>query len=743
MSALNQQWRNLFFTLLVGLIASVTSFSVLADTIIANASASYNLSGVSPLVPFFDGNLSTCVSSYSCQWHWTYGDGSSSDPAVDATGSRSSSHTYRVAGTYTVTLTVTIMVPTGTKPKATTSLQVTVQQGESLNSYVNTCKQQLGFNDADIPTNLNCATGVLFAPPNPPVNDFFGYARVNNDVDLAFACRWVNNGNATGDLFTPPFVQAASIELLVNNHRTGKTCFFKARDQILQPNGNTTFISPSIAIVSPTVAANAAPNTTQANYWDLPIELDRSTPCADCHVAGPYIATPRIVPFLAQFGVLNNGHDTYGRYLDSSNHPAGNYQIVGSTFAHFNDLALSNNVPVGDTCTLGCHSIGYNSLTGDINLGRNTLIPGITSVIDINGAGPTDISISAAGVMRPYNDDSNYRWINRDVPGDDGAEVETFTSSKSFPASQLSCGVPTVLEAHTVGSTANFSTTDLAGLPDKLSIFNAREGLVCLSSDQPGGRQCNNYSVKYQCSDGSWSGVYDVDSPTFGGDYEQRTSQANVCSSKPGMTAIAIQATVAVNGVTKIINGPADRLAQFSPTGLVCRNSEQPNGASCSNYVVRYRGCQAPSQATLVKLKSAWVNPPTFSDRFLTTTNTSSGSETRAQGNNYQYPSQDWVVEFGSGGVVRLKDVWSGKYLTATSTAEQATVVVQNTNAGLTLQQWVIESVSGITTEKRLRNIGSGRYLTVGNYTSDPYYAPMYSQSLSNQNWTSQRWLIQ
>jgi hypothetical protein len=273
-------------------------------------------------------------------------------------------------------------------------------------------------------------------------------------------------------------------------------------------------------------------------------------------------------------------------------------------------------------------------------------------------------------------------------------------------------------------------------------VFNAREGLVCLSSDQPNGRQCNNYSVKYQCSDGSWSGVYDVDSPTFGGDYEQRSNQANVCSSKPGMTAIAIQATVIVNGVTKVVNGPADRLAQFSPTGLVCRNSEQPNGASCSNYVVRYRGCQDPSQAYLVKLKNAWVNPPTFGDRYLTTTNTASGSETRAQGNNYQYPSQDWIVENIANGMVRLKDIWSGKYLTASNTNELATVVVQNANAGLNLQQWVIESING-SAEKRLRNIGSGRYLTVGNYTNDPYFAPIYSQSLSNQNWASQRWLLQ
>ena len=45
--------------------------------------------------------------------------------------------------------------------------------------------------------------------------------------------------------------------------------------------------------------------------------------------------------------------------------------------------------------------------------------------------------------------------------------------------------------------------------------------------------------------------------------------------------------------------------------------------------------------------------------------------------------------------------------------------------------------------EVRFRNVGSGRYLTVGNYTSDPYFAPMFSQTLSAQNWASQRWVVQ
>ena len=531
--------------------------------------------------------------------------------------------------------------------------------------------------------------------------------------------------------------------MFLSNHRTSKTCFFKARDKILAANGTTPGFDPSINIVSPTVAATAAPGTPAANYWVSPIELDRELPCTDCHVAGPFIATPRIAPFLAQFGLLNNGHDTYGRYLDANNNPTGNYRIVGSTFSgHLSSLALANNVPVEQTCTSGCHAIGYNSTASTIfgSIGA-ILLPSITEVF--SGTSDPALSVVTSGSMEPTSDSSHYRWINGDTPGD-GVEIESFTASKNrFPVSQYFCAVPSVLEAHAVGSTWNLSTTDMAKLPDKLNAFNTREGLVCLNSDQPNGKQCNNYAVSYLCNDKTTSGPYDTDSPTFGGDHEERFNHSNVCTptaGSPNRAPIAIRATTTVNASTLVVTGPNDRLAQFSPTGLVCRNSDQPNGGQCSNYVARYRSCTQEDTAYLAKLKNSWTNPPTFTDRYLTTTNNVNGAETRAQGNNYQYPSQDWIVEVVSGSTVRMKDVWSGKYLTASSNNEQAAVVVNNSDPALTRQRWVIETVG---TEVRLRNVGTGRYLTVGNYTSDPYFAPMYSQSLSNLNWASQRWVIQ
>jgi len=41
----------------------------------------------------------------------------------------------------------------------------------------------------------------------------------------------------------------------------------------------------------------------------------------------------------------------------------------------------------------------------------------------------------------------------------------------------------------------------------------------------------------------------------------------------------------------------------------------------------------------------------------------------------------------------------------------------------------------------RIKNVGSGRYLTVGTSTGDQYFVPILSQTL-NSTWASQRWIV-
>jgi hypothetical protein len=347
--------------------------------------------------------------------------------------------------------------------------------------------------------------------------------------------------------------------------------------------------------------------------------------------------------------------------------------------------------------------------------------------------------------MPPYDEGSDYRWINRDNPIGDGVDIETFTASKKrFPVLRT-CGVPTVLEAHVIGSDVNFSTDQMSLIPDKLRWFDLRDGLVCLNSDQGLGKKCSDYAVRYECPNGTWTPFYNKDTvANDDGDHEERIKDVLQAKTFCGAMPVGIQAQVLSGGtVVAQVNGPKDKLQQFSASGLICNDADQSNGQHCSSYVVRYRDCRASSEAYLAKVKNSWTSPPSFTSRYLTATNNANDSETRAQENNYQYPSQDWIIEIVAGGnTIRLKDMWSGKYLTASGNNDMASVLVHDSDTSLMRQQWIIDTIAN-SDEVRFRNVGSGRYLTVGNYTSDPYFAPIYSQSLSSQNWPSQRWLIE
>jgi len=759
--------HSVFLTSVLACLALLVGAPALAYTVIADASQSTGLSGIAPWTPNLVGGACTDVpTNYSCQWHWKFGDGTISDPTVDATGQQSAVHTYKFAGTYTVTLTVEVITPTTPRPTASTSLTVIVLQGETLNSYVTTCKQQLVFTDADmaaIAGSLNCNKGVLFAPSTNVVNDYFGYARVNDNVDLAFACRWANNPG-TG-IKTPPFSRAVSLELLINNHQNGNTCFFQASSA--NTDGSAKDIST--AIVSPTVAAAAAPNTAEADFWNVPIQLDRNLICVDCHVAGPYISTPRIAPFLARFGLLNNGHDTFGLTPNAQNNPVGNCHIVGSTFAHFNNIVASENVVTANTCANGCHSIGYNSTQGSITAVLNgsidTLLPAIASVVDNNGTSTPDISVSTSGVMPPvYDELSNYRWVNLDVPGN-GVETENFADAMNHVANSIvpvlfhgydsnnpslpsnpSCtnpgyDVPSGLEAHAVGVPANFgfNTTQMAQLPDRLRTFNLKEGLVCLNSDQESGHQCSGYSIRYLCSinningAANWSSWYN-NANSSDGDHEERYRHQNICG---GVTPIAIEAEVVTPGNWPMdLMGPNDRLARFTQYGLTCNASDQVDGR-CSNYVVRYDGCSAP--------------PSTQSNKMLTNVyaigkqlTAASSSLTKGQAHNNGWNTQQWNIEpVANTEYVRVHNPGTNIYLTVTSTAEQATVGTATLN-NTASEMWTIETISG-NSAFRFKNLFSGKYLTIAdprNLPSTPDYLPIYSQGL-NTGWTSQLWIIQ
>ena len=69
--------------------------------------------------------------------------------------------------------------------------------------------------------------------------------------------------------------------------------------------------------------------------------------------------------------------------------------------------------------------------------------------------------------------------------------------------------------------------------------------MVCLNSDQPGGRRCNDYRVSYRCPgrEGEWLPWQNTDQNTADdGDHEERSRSIAAATSYCGGVPVAMQA---------------------------------------------------------------------------------------------------------------------------------------------------------------------------------------------------------
>lgn len=595
------------------------------------------------------------------------------------------------------------------------SCPTTASAAPTLQQQVATCKT--GMNITTTLPGGDCFGPNTFPagdfPTNPPTTgpliDRVGTVSVNEQVDMVFRCRNVNYTNKTvmGDVRT-------SLEIILHNRQTGGTCFFSSQG----PGGNNAFTT---AGTFPSMDASAA-----VNY---PLSKDQA--CTNCHdMGGPYIiADAAAAKTMGLLGILNNGHDTMNtRYnildADPASQVTQNGQVSG--------MGPRTDFGCG---SFSCHNtgrlVGFD-IDADVNIVRNLLSP----------------------VMPPNFDESSYyRWINLDTPTNStpssGVEAENFASAMSttvtaVPNVALATGlcsgpaVPASMEAHVIGldDQFSFSTDQMALLPDRVRTFNLKDGLACINADQEFSQQCHDYGVRYLCSvtntgTGStptWSGWYFTDSPSGDGDHEERSRDSNICG---GATPIAIQAQVTVNGTTLFIMGPNDCLARFSPFGLTCNNADQPDG-KCSNYVVRYHGCNQVGNPFTAILTGS------FSAIELTASSSTNGAPAKGQPNNPAWNTQHWMVTT----VPNTEYVWIGNtgtntYLNVTSTAESAVVVTSTLNTSSTGEQWIMEGVSQ-SDVVRFKNLFSGKYLTIGDTSN---FAPIYSQSL-NTSLARQRWVV-
>ena len=627
-----------------------------------------------------------------------------------------------------------------------------------LQTYVQQCGTELHFNASDVPA-LNCNTGVLFAKEFKTfINDYLIYKRINDTVDLTAACRWL-------DVDPPNATSAASIEMLIHNRQNGETCFFSAQD-----TGQDTTHPVPVAIVSPTNFPSADAfwlSPTQLNNKQLPYDQGFGATdyvrCVGCHTDGPYIASMRIAPMLARFGLLNDRHDTYAN-MTAANH----YHAVGSN-AYNDSLSGTNAFKAWDSiiyiktsnasngCSSSCHALASNPNNPPTpTLLSPTGVPFFllpSMQVDIDQL----LNASPPG-MPPYDSLSEYRWINLDTPGD-GVETESYLDSLNATSTlvprlftmNFNCpqpSVPTSISAHTVGvAEENSMSTNISVVGGQIKngntgeymrLFSLKDGLVCLNADQDPGITCHDYDVSYLCPNGTWTAFFNQTVNSSGGDDHEERSFVNsqVTAACGGAAPVGIQARSFMNVrgslVPQIVIGPNDRLARFSQYGLTCNNSDQPDG-QCSNYVVNYSSCASPPSAVTNRLTSAW------SGMLLAATSSANNTAVKGVPLNASSSLQQWVVEpVANTEYVRLRNVGTNTYLNVTSQSESATVV-SSTSSTATSQRWLVEGVTNGFLQYRLRNLWSGKYLTINNTSN---FASILSQS-KNASWASQRWTMQ
>jgi Ricin-type beta-trefoil lectin domain-like len=148
-----------------------------------------------------------------------------------------------------------------------------------------------------------------------------------------------------------------------------------------------------------------------------------------------------------------------------------------------------------------------------------------------------------------------------------------------------------------------------------------------------------------------------------------------------------------------------------------------------------------PPQAYTANVTSRWVVNNVVR-RLTSPDSTQNDAEMHGQPVTSGWNTQEWFVEPVTGSNrVRLKNVRTGNYLTAqgTTPVEYAKVVGNNFRGDWTSQEWIVEPIAG-TNEVRLKNAYNPRYLTV---VDNSTYSGIQMQTLSSQNWASQRWVIQ
>lgn len=200
-----------------------------------------------------------------------------------------------------------------------------------LSQFVPYCESQLEIPTGEI-TGFDCNTGVLipvdpncekhsFLTGNCEANSRLGKLTFSNpDVSAVWICR--ENNYSIGQ---PGF---DDVNMIVNNRKSGKTCFFQARLGGWQPDMSYYNIPEQLP----------DPRTDNNEEVWLSPENTASIECTSCHSNDPYIVSSYLAESFAEIGMMH--------FVD----PKGPYSVVGAAFSSMND-AISQV----ESCAGSCH----------------------------------------------------------------------------------------------------------------------------------------------------------------------------------------------------------------------------------------------------------------------------------------------------------------------------------------------------------------------------------------------------
>jgi hypothetical protein len=432
-------------------------------------------------------------------------------------------------------------------------------RAETFDQYVAACKEQLGFDS--IP-RFSCLDqqfrfandteylGLSFSESD----DFVAHRRVTNNVAAVFACRWAGRNGESN--------RAVGGEMIVHNRRTGGTCFFELKDTFenaaypqvpLNPvsptssgasatwgtsTGCTRCHSAGPYIASPQIVgalakfgvlndghdtfnrvyhAVGATGSTIAPVLNAQLSrvampscarachTMRGSPVIDSQVGAGLVFGAVVMPSIHHVieDIRQNGHMPPGPFSDyrwlNRDEPSGSAD--SENLAEFERDRSSGKQ---DLSALYCSSPRYSQARriGSDALHSSSFFATVRKFnlhdgLVCNSADfPANDPFKCLDFQTRYLCNGSWTAWRGHAPTSAGDDESRTRYKNSWGL----CDNPTDIQARRTQPVAGAPFGDpFYGPRDRFRQFNA-QGLVCKHEDQPGGKTCSDYAVRFICN---------------------------------------------------------------------------------------------------------------------------------------------------------------------------------------------------------------------------------------------------